>query len=117
LDLTRLLPGAVATMMLGDFGAEHHQDRRAWIGPHDGSGPMYTFVIETHLPSLSKTTSPLKAFSRDTLHDQPFSLLVTVTSLAVTISGPTWSEPYNDNMAAAPILASSSVVIRINPWL
>src|ERR1044071_3251653 len=82
---------------------------------HDGSGPAYTFVIETHLPSLSKTTSPRKAFSRNTLHDQPFSLRVTVTSLAATIPGPTRSEPYNDNMAAAEILASSSVVTRINP--
>src|SRR5262245_17584362 len=82
---------------------------------HDGSGPSYTFFIETHLPSLSKTTSPWKAFSRNTLHVQPFSLLATVNSLAVTIPGPTRSEPYNDNMAAALILASSSVVTRINP--
>src|SRR5687767_14612558 len=89
--------------------------RRIALHSHDGSGPAYTFFIETHLPSLSKTTSPWKAFSRDTLHNQPFSLLVTVTSLALTIPGPTKSEPYNDNMAAALILASSSVVIRINP--
>src|SRR5215468_7669925 len=82
---------------------------------HDGSGPAYTFFRETHLPSLSKTTSPRNAFSRNTLHDQPFSLLVTVTSFAETIPGPTRSEPYNDNMAAAQILASSSVVTRINP--
>src|SRR5215813_7334957 len=82
---------------------------------HDGSGPAYTFVIETHLPSLSKTTAPRKAFSRNTPHDHPFSLLVTVTSLAVTIPGRARSEPYNDNMAAAQTLASSSVVTRINP--
>src|SRR5215510_12434342 len=88
-----------------------------WLYAYDGSGPVYTFVIETHLPSLSKTTAPRKAFSRNTLHVHPFSLRVTVTSLAVTIPGPTRSEPYNDNMAAAEILASSSVVTRINPWL
>src|SRR5215831_1221968 len=85
---------------------------------NEGSGPAYTFVIETHLPSLSKTTSPRKAFSRSTLHDQPFSLLVTVTSLAETIPGPTRSsELYIDNMAAAQILASSSVVTCIIPRL
>src|SRR5262245_58825500 len=82
---------------------------------HDGSVPAYTFFIETHLPSLSKTTSPWKAFSRNTLHVQPFPLLATVISLALTIPGPTRSDPYNDNMAAALILASSSVVTRINP--
>src|SRR5262249_26296701 len=85
---------------------------------YDGSGPMYVFVTETHLPSLSKLTVPWNAFSRATLHDQPFSLLVTATSLAATIPGPMRSsELYNDNMAAAQVLASSSVATRIIPRL
>src|SRR5262245_34904460 len=85
---------------------------------HDGRGPAYVFVADTSLPSLSKMTSPWKAFSRCTLHDQPFSVLVTVTSLAATIPGPTRSsELYIDNTAAAQILASSSVVTRIIPRL